>query len=110
MLICFMVSMLIYLDLRFHLISVCIFGFNSGYLYFSFKIMCIWLFKITMVHGIHHWDYLRFNVYFFNDIHVDLSMDVVSFRAKTPLNINGTIIFFNKLLSFIFLRFLFKGT
>jgi hypothetical protein len=26
------------------------------------------------------------------------------------LNINGTIIFFNKLLSFIFPRFLFKGT
>jgi hypothetical protein len=28
-----------------------------------------------MLHGIHHWNYLGFNVYFFNDIHVDLSID-----------------------------------
>jgi hypothetical protein len=42
-----------------------------------------------MVHGIHNWNYLGFIVYFFNDIHVDLSMDVFSFKAKTPLNING---------------------
>jgi hypothetical protein len=64
-----------------------------------------------MVHGIHHWNYLGFSVYFFNGIHVDLSMDAISFRAKTPSNINGTIPFVNKLLSFyFFLGLLFKGT
>jgi len=42
-----------------------------------------------MVHGIHHWSYLGFNDYFFNDIHVDLSMDVFSYKAKTSLNISG---------------------
>jgi hypothetical protein len=31
-----------------------------------------------MVHAIHHWNYLGFNVYFFNDIHVDISMDSTS--------------------------------
>jgi hypothetical protein len=42
-----------------------------------------------MVHNIHHWNYLRFNVYFFSDIHADLSMDVFSYKAKTSLNISG---------------------
>jgi hypothetical protein len=42
-----------------------------------------------MVHGIHHWNYLRFNVYLFNDIHVDLSVDVFSYKAKTSLNMDG---------------------
>jgi hypothetical protein len=27
--------------------------------------------------------------YLFSDIHVDLSMNVLSFKAKTPLNISG---------------------
>jgi hypothetical protein len=39
--------------------------------------------------GIHHWNYLGFNVYFFNDIHVDLSMDVFSYRTKTSSSINA---------------------
>jgi hypothetical protein len=51
--------------------------------------MCIWLFRIIMVHGIRHWNYVGFSVYFFSDIHVDLSMDVFSFEAQTPLNISG---------------------
>jgi hypothetical protein len=42
-----------------------------------------------MVHGIHHWNYLGFSVDFFNGIHVDPSMDMLSYGAKTPLNING---------------------
>jgi len=42
-----------------------------------------------MFHGIHHWNYLGFSVYFFIDIHVDLSMDVFSYRAKTLLSISG---------------------
>jgi hypothetical protein len=42
-----------------------------------------------MVHGIHHWNYLGFTIDFFNDIHVDLSMDVLPYRAKTPLKIGG---------------------
>jgi hypothetical protein len=41
-----------------------------------------------MFHGIHHWNYLGFNVYFSNDIHVDVSMDVFSYRAKTSLSIS----------------------
>jgi hypothetical protein len=60
-----------------------------------------------MVHGIHHWNYLGFNVYLFNDIHVNLSMDVLSYKAKTSLSISGInnmIFSFNKLLlSFFFL-------
>jgi len=74
--------------MRFHLICIWIFGFNSDYVGF-FKVVCNWLFKIVMVHGIHHWNYLRSSVYFFNDIHVDLSIYVFSYRAKTQLNING---------------------
>ncbi len=54
-----------------------------------FKVMCSYLFKIIIVHGIHHWNYLRFNVFFFNGIHVDLSMDVFSYRAKTSLSISA---------------------
>jgi len=50
--------------------------------------MCNCLFRIIIVHGIHHWNYLGFSVYFFNDIHVDLSMDVFSYRAKTSLSID----------------------
>jgi len=80
--------MVIYLSLGFHLICVWIFRFNSGYVFF-FRVMCTWLFRIIMVHGIHHWNYLKFSVYFFSDIHVDLSMDLFSFRAQTPLNISG---------------------
>jgi hypothetical protein len=55
----------------------------------SIVAMCIWLFRIIMVHGIRHWNYVGFSVYFFSDIHVDLSMDVFSFEAQTPLNISG---------------------
>jgi hypothetical protein len=51
--------------------------------------MCSCLLRIIIVHGIHHWNYLGFNVYFFNDIHVDLSMDVFSYRAKTSLSISA---------------------
>jgi len=41
------------------------------------------------MHGIHHWNYLGFNVYFFNDIYADLSMDMFSYRAKTASNISA---------------------
>jgi hypothetical protein len=75
--------------MKFHSTCIWIFGFNNGYVYLFFKVMCSWLFKIIMVHGIHHWNYLGFNVYLFNDIHVDLSIDMFSYRVKTPLNING---------------------
>jgi hypothetical protein len=57
--------------------------------YLFFKVMCSWLFRIIMVQDIHLWNYLGFNVYFKSYIHVDLSMDVFSFRAKTLLNISG---------------------
>jgi hypothetical protein len=39
-----------------------------------FRVMCNCLFRIIIVHGV--------NVYFFNDIDVDLSIDVFSYRAK----------------------------
>jgi hypothetical protein len=42
-----------------------------------------------MIHIIHHWNYLGFSVDFFNGIHVDLSIDVFSYKAKTPLNVSG---------------------
>jgi hypothetical protein len=58
-------------------------------MYIFFKVMCTWLIGIIMVHTIHHWNYLGFDVYFFSDIHVDLSMNVFSFKAKTPLSSNG---------------------
>jgi hypothetical protein len=51
--------------------------------------MCNCLFKIIIVHGIHHSNYLGLNVYFFNDIHVDLSMDVFSYKAETSLSISA---------------------
>jgi hypothetical protein len=51
--------------------------------------VCNWLFKIIMIHNIHHWNYLGFSVDFFNDVHVDLYMDVFLYKAKTPLNISG---------------------
>jgi hypothetical protein len=51
--------------------------------------MCSCLFRIITVHGIHHWNYLDFSVYFFNNIHVDLFMDVFSYKAKTSLSINA---------------------
>jgi hypothetical protein len=54
-----------------------------------FWVMRNCLFKMIIVHGIHHWNYLGFNVYFFNDIHVDLSMDVFSYRVKTSLSISA---------------------
>ncbi len=38
---------------------------------FYFGVMCSCLFKIIIVLGIHHWNYLGSNVYFFNHIHVD---------------------------------------
>jgi hypothetical protein len=34
-----------------------------------------------MFHDIHHWNLLKFGVYFFNDIHVELYMDVFSYKA-----------------------------
>jgi hypothetical protein len=81
-----------------------------------FRVMCSYLFRIIIVHGVHHWNYLGFNVYFFNDIHVDLSMDVFSYEAKTSLNIsaitlehNSTIFFLNKLFSFFFVFAFTKG-
>ncbi len=51
--------------------------------------VCSWLLKIIMIHIIHHWNYLGFSVDFFNGIHVDLSIDVFSYKAKTPLNVSG---------------------
>jgi len=54
-----------------------------------FRVMCSCLFIIIIMHGIHHWNYLRFNVYFFNDIYADLSMDMFSYRAKTASNISA---------------------
>jgi hypothetical protein len=51
--------------------------------------MCNCLFKIIIVHNIHHWNYLGFSVYFFNDIHVYLSMDEFSYKAKTSLSISA---------------------
>jgi hypothetical protein len=54
-----------------------------------FRVMCSCLFTIIKVHGIHHWNYLGFTVYFFNNIHIDLSMDVFSYKAKTSLSINA---------------------
>jgi len=88
--------------MRFHLICVWIFGFNNDYVYLLFKVMCSYLFRIIIVHGIHHWNYLGFNVFLKNGIHVDLSMEVFSYKAKTWLSINGliiniTIFSFNKL-------------
>ncbi len=89
-----------------------IFGFNSGYLYFSFRIMCIWLFIIIMVLGIHHWNYLRFNVYFLVTsmliypwmcFHLSLIPHWAS--MVSPFNINGTISFFNKCFSSFFFGF-----
>jgi hypothetical protein len=35
-----------------------------------FRVMCRCLFKIIIVHGIHHWNYLEFSVYFFNHIYM----------------------------------------
>jgi hypothetical protein len=54
-----------------------------------FRVMCNCLFKIIIVHGIHHSNNLGLNVYFLNDIHVDLSMDVFSYKAKTSLSISA---------------------
>jgi hypothetical protein len=65
------------------------FGFNNDYVYLFFRIMCSCLFKMIIIHGIHHSNYLGFKVYFFNDIHVDLSMDVFSYKAKTSSNISA---------------------
>jgi hypothetical protein len=54
---------------------------------FFIMIMCSCLFIIIIIHGIHHWNY--FGVYFFNDIHVDLSLDMFLYRVKTSLNISA---------------------
>jgi hypothetical protein len=101
--------------MKFYLICVWIFGFNSDYVYFFFRVMCSWLFRIIMVHGIHPWNYLGFSVYFFNVIHVDLSMDLFSYRPKPHwasmallLNINDMIFFISKLLSSCFLLLLLR--
>jgi hypothetical protein len=108
--------MLIYLCSRFHLICVWIFGFNSGYVYFSFRIMCTWLFIIIMVHDIHHWNYLRFNVYFlvtsmliypWMRFHLGLKPHWASMAS--PFNINGTISFFNKFFSYLFIFCFYLG-
>ncbi len=53
-----------------------------------FTVMCSCLFRIIIVHGIHHCNYLGFNVFFQNGIQVYLSMDMFSYRAKTSLNIS----------------------
>jgi hypothetical protein len=58
---------------------------------FIFKVICSWLFKIIMVRGIHHWNYLGFNI-FFIDIHIYLLMDMFSFKAKTSSSINGIVL------------------
>jgi len=105
--------------MRFHLICVWIFGFNNDYVYLFFKVMCSYLFKIIIVHGIHHWNYLRFNVFFFlmasiliypwMCFHIGPKPHWAS--VPSPLTINNIIFSFNKLLLsfflFLFLRSVF---
>jgi hypothetical protein len=77
--------------------------------------MCTWLFIVIMVHCIHHWNYLRFNVYF-----VVTSMLIYPWMClhlgpkphwasmASPLNINGMISFFNKFFSSFFFLLLLR--
>jgi len=47
MFICLMLSMLIYLGLKFHLIYVRIFGFNNGYVYLFLRSCVIGCLKLS---------------------------------------------------------------
>ncbi len=85
----FQIRVLLVILMRFHLFLFEYLALIMTKCILLFKVMCSCLFKSIIVHGIRHWNYLRFSVYFFNNIHVDLSMDVFSYKAKTSLSINA---------------------